>query len=302
MPDASPSSVDGRGRPEPDERLGLLTGVSAYGIWGLFPLLFNLLKPAAPLEILAHRIVWSLVFVTVLLVALRRPWGWLPKALSRERAPWAIGASVLIAVNWLTYIWAVTSGHVVEASLGYFINPLVNVALGRLLFGERISRGGLAGVLLALAGVSVIAWENWSGLWVSLLLAFSFGLYGAVKKRATTPALEGLFLESVVLAPVAVGYLVWLGVVGAGQFGASAGGSGMLLLAGVLTAVPLWLFAIAASNLPYSTVGMLQYLAPTIQFLLGLFVFGETVTASYWAGLVLVWMGSATYLGSALRR
>ena len=287
---------------DPTERSrGLAAGVGAYIIWGFFPLLFPLLKPAQPLEILAHRVVWSLVAVTATMVALRQPWGWLRGAATRGKLPWLLAAAVLIGVNWLTYIWAVNSNHVVEASLGYFINPLVNITLGVLFFGERMTRGGRLGTLLAFVGVCVIAWENWAGLWVSLVLAFSFGLYGAVKKRAAAPALGGLFLESAILLPLALGYWAWLAGAGGSHFGTSASLSWLLVLAGVLTAIPLWLFAIAARRLPYGVVGILQYLGPTIQFLLGITVFGQQVSASYWAGLVLVWAGSFVYLRSVFQ-
>jgi len=171
--------------------------------------------------------------------------------------------------------------------------------LGVLLFRERLTRGGLVGTLLAFGGVVVIAWDSWRGLWVSLALALSFGLYAAVKKSARLPALQGLLVESGLLAPLALPYLVFLGVTGVGAFGTTPAASGLLVLAGVLTAVPLWLFAIAAPRLPLGVVGILQYLGPSIQFLLGITVFGQVVSPSYWAGLVLVWSGSAVYLTSA---
>lgn len=281
---------------------GLASGIAAYVIWGFFPLLFPLLKPAGAFEILAHRIIWSLVAVALALVLLRHPWGWLRSALTRERLPRIVAAAFLVGLNWLVFIWAVNSNHVVEASLGYFINPLLNIVLGVLIFGERMSRAGLAGTLLATAGVAVIAWENWAGLWVSLTLALTFGLYGAVKKKASAPPLGGLFLESAILLPFALAYWGWLVVTGASQFGADARTSGLLILAGVLTALPLWLFAIAAPRLPFGVVGILQYLGPTIQFALGLTVFGQHVLASYWAGLVLVWVGSVVYLRSVFAR
>lgn len=288
--------------PHPERSRGLAAGIAAYVIWGFFPLLFPLLKPADALEILAHRVVWSLAAVTITLLLLRHPWGWLREVMTRERAPRVVAAALLVGVNWLVFIWAVNSNHVVEASLGYFINPLLNIVLGVLLFGERMSRAGLAGTLLATTGVAVIAWENWAGLWVSLVLALTFGLYGAVKKRASAPPLGGLFLESGLLLPLALGYWVWLAASGVSHFGIEAGLSSLLVLAGVLTAVPLWLFAIATPRLPFGVVGVLQYLGPTIQFALGVTVFGQTVTPSYWAGLVLVWAGSIVYLRSVFTR
>jgi len=297
---AAPSATAPVG--EASRRAGLLPGVAAYLIWGVFPLMFAALVPATPLEILAHRIVWSLAAVGLVLVVLRRPWSWVLALVRSRRLLRMALAALLIAVNWLTFIWAVNNGHVVEGSLGYFINPLVNIALGVLLFGERMGRSGRTGALLALVGVGVIAWENWQGLWISLMLAGSFGLYGAVKKGAPLPALEGLFVESALLTPMALPYLLWLGSQGAGRFGSDARLSGLLVLAGVLTAVPLWLFAIAAVQLPYGVLGMLQYLGPTLQFVLGITVFGQHVNASYWVGLVLVWIGSAVYLTGAIGR
>ena len=175
-------------------------------------------------------------------------------------------------------------------------------ALGVLFFGERMGRSAKIGTAFALVGVIVIAWGHSGGLWLSLLLAVSFGLYGAVKKRAPLPALEGLFVESALLAPAAVAYLVWLGLTGTGSFGTDARLSFFLVVAGVLTALPLWLFAVAATRLPYGLLGVLQYLAPTIQLALGILVFHQHVSADYWAGLVLVWTGSAVYLTGAVRR
>lgn len=284
------------------EGAGLLAGIGAYVIWGFFPLLFPLLKPAGPLEILAHRILWSMAAVGVVLLLLRRPWGWMRDALSGKRLPWTLAASLLIGGNWLTFIWAVNNNHVVESSLGYFINPLVNIVLGVFLFGERMSRGGLIGTILAGLGVVVIAWENWPGLWVSLTLAATFGLYAVVKKRATLPALEGLFLESGVLSPLAVAYWIFLAATGASTFGVGTQHTALLVLAGVLTALPLWLFAISAPRLPLGVVGILQYLGPTLQFLLGITVFGQVVSSSYWVGLILVWCGSAVFLWSVFHR
>lgn len=285
----------------PERGRGLAAVTGAYTIWGFFPLLFPLLKPAAPLEILAHRVIWAMAAIAVTLVLLRHGWGWV-RTLTRPVLLRYGLAAVFVGLNWLTFIWAVNNDHVVEASLGYFINPLVSIALGVLVFGETMTRGGRLGAALAFVGVVVIAWQDWAGLWVSLALATTFALYGATKKRGTLPSLEGLLLESALLSPLALAYWAFLALTGASHFGADARASGLLVLAGVLTAVPLWLFAVAVPRLPYGVVGVMQYVGPTIQFTLGLTVFGQQVGPSYWAGLVLVWLGSAFYLSSVLRR
>jgi len=284
------------------QRTGLTAGVAAYLLWGLFPLFWPLLKPAAPLEILAHRIVWSFVVVGIALVALRASWRWVPGVFSRANLPRMAAAAGLIALNWLTYIFAVNNGFVVEGSLGYFINPLANVVFGVLIFGERLGRGGKIGGLLALAGVVVIAWTSWQTIWISLALALSFGLYGVAKKKAHLPALQGLLVESGFLVIPSAIFLIVLATQGAGQFGLAAPSSALLAVTGPITAIPLWLFAIAAPKLPLGVTGVLQYLAPTIQFLLGIFVFGQHVSPSYWFGLTLVWIGSVVYLATTLRR
>lgn len=283
-------------------RQGLLAGVASYGLWGLMPLYWRLIAFASPLEILAQRIVWSFLLVAGVLAALRTPWRrLLVTALDRRYAPRLVAAAVFISVNWLTYIVAVNSGHVVEASLGYFINPLVNVLFGVLLFGEKLGLGGRVGGGLALLGVAIIAAGSWSTLWISLLLAGSFGLYGVFKKKLHLPAAEGLLVETGILLPFAAAYVGFLAATGGATFGRSAGESLLLALLGPATALPLWLFAVAATRLPLGVLGVLQYLAPTLQFIMGVTLFGEHVTASYWVGLVLVWTGSAVYLALTLR-
>ena len=274
--------------------------VTAYLLWGFLPPFLAALKPAGPLEILGHRIVWSFVLVLLVLLALRGGWGWLRTSVfTRQALPTLIAAAVLVGTNWLVYIWAVNNNHVVEASLGYFINPLVNVVFGVLIFGERLNLGAKVGGGIVLLGVVVISIGSWQGLWVSLSLACTFGLYGVVKKRSTLTALQGLLVESAFLTPLALPYLLWLGP--NGQFGTSAAMSSMLILAGAVTALPLWFFAVAAPRLQFGVLGVLQYLAPTIQFLLGITVFGEQVSLSYWIGLIGVWTGSAIYLAMTIR-
>jgi chloramphenicol-sensitive protein RarD len=281
-------------------RQALSAAVAAYVLWGFLPPFLAALKPAGPLEILAHRIVWSFVLVLAMLLVLRSRWHWLRTLVFTRRAlPTLLAAAALIGTNWLVYIWAVNNHHVVEASLGYFINPLVNVMFGVLVFGERPGRGARIGGGIVLLGVVVISAGSWQGLWVSLTLAGSFGLYGVVKKRSRLTALQGLLIESALLTPLALPYLLWLGA--DGQFGQSATLSTLLVVAGAVTALPLWLFAVAAPRLQFGVLGVLQYLAPTIQFLLGITVFGEQVSLSYWLGLVGVWIGSAIYLAMTIR-
>lgn len=286
---------------ESSRRSALTAGIATYLLWGGFPLFFPLLKPAGALEILSGRVLFSLAFVVLVLLVQRKSWGWLPTLLRNGTWRTMLVAAVLIGVNWVTYIWAVNSGHVVEASVGYFINPLVTIALGLLVFGERMSKPGVLGCLLALAGVCVIASEAWRTVWISLALALSFGLYGVVKKRARVSALQGLTMESGLLAPLALGWMGWLAISGTGAYLHDARVAILLVVAGVLTAVPLWLFAVAAPGIPLGTLGILQYITPTVQFLLGLFVFGQHVGPSFWVGLVLVWCGSAAYLYGAMR-
>lgn len=288
--------------PDAERRRGLAAGVAAYLLWGFFPLYWKALGSVGALEVLAERIVWSFVVAVLVLLALRAPWGWVATVFTRDRLPRLAAAAVLIGVNWLTYIGGVHAGYVVETALGYFINPLFNVVLGLWLFREPISPLGRFGVLLAAVGVGVIAWESWRTLWISLLLTVSFGLYGVAKKRAHLPALQGLAFESALLAPAALAYLAWLHATGVASFGATPGVTALLVLAGPATLLPLWLFAVAAPRIPYGVVGVLQYVAPTVQFLLGLWVFGQRVVPSYWAGLVLVWAGSIAYLVSVLAR
>ena len=274
--------------------------IAAYLLWGFLPPFLAALKPAGPLEILGHRIVWSFVLVLAVLLGLRQGWSWLRTSVfTRAALPSLLAAAGLIGVNWLVYIWAVSNHHVVEASLGYFINPLVNVLFGVLIFGERLGVGARVGGAVVLLGVVVISAGNWQGLWVSLTLACSFGLYGVVKKRSKLTGLQGLLIESAFLTPLALPYLLWLGP--NGQFGTSWQMSLMLMAAGAVTALPLWFFAVAAPRLPFGVLGVLQYVAPTIQFVLGITIFGEQVTLSYWIGLVGVWVGSAIYLTMTIR-
>ncbi len=281
-------------------RLGLIFGISAYGIWGLFPLYWPLLEPAAPLEILADRFLFSLVFMVVLLTA-TRSWSRLRPVLADRRALLLLLAgSVFIGTNWGLYIWGVNTGHVVETSLGYFINPLVLVLMGTLLLGERLRRLQWIAVGIAALAVVVLTASYGRPPWIALGLALSFACYGLVKKLAGVDPLASLTVETAYAFPIALGYLLWLQLTGALVFGHSSAGTTFLLAAcGVVTAIPLLLFGGAANRIPLSTVGLLQYLTPTIQFVLGVSLLGEQMPAQRWIGFAIVWLALAvsTYDG-----
>jgi len=284
-------------------RRGISYGVAAYLLWGLFPLYWTLLEPAGSLEILGHRIAWSLVF-TAVIVAVRRQWAAVRSAVrTRRTALILVAAALLISVNWGTYIYGVNSGQVVETSLGYFINPLVSVALGVLVFGERLRAIQLVAVGLAAVAVAVLTVDYGRPPFIALALAFSFGFYGLLKKLAPVGATEGLVIESAVLVVPAVGLLVLLHARGDAAFGeVSATHTGLMVLSGVVTAVPLMFFAAAARRVPLTLLGLLQYLAPVMQFALGLLVFREPLPPGRLVGFALVWLALAVFTADLLRR
>jgi chloramphenicol-sensitive protein RarD len=277
--------------PGPDHRRGFWYGVAAYVFWGLFPLYWPLLRPAGPIEILALRVVWSLVAVGLLLTAARR-WPQL-RALTRDRHRLAfvgVGA-VTIAINWGTFIYAVNSGHVLETSLGYFINPLVLVALGVVVLGERLRAGQWAALSVAAIAVVGLTLDYGRPPWIALVLACSFGTYGLMKKRAAVGATEGLVLETAILAPLALAWLAWLQLDGQAAFGHEGWLNTVLLIGtGIVTTIPLLLFGGAATRVPMTTLGMLQYIAPVMQFVLGLWLFHEAMSPARWVGFGLVWL------------
>ncbi|MET8278777.1 EamA family transporter RarD [Micromonospora sp. NPDC005174] len=284
-------------------RLGYLYGIGAYLLWGFFPLYFKLLRPTGPLEILAHRIVWSVLFVALLLGALRNI-GFL-RALLRRRGAVAgiVAAAALIAVNWGTYIYGVSSDRVVETALGYFINPLVVVLLGVTVLRERLRTAQWVALGIGAAAVAVLAVDYGRLPWLALTLAFSFAGYGLIKKRLGLPAAEGLFVESAVLALPALGYLAWLSRNGGLTFGhVSAGHTALLVLAGVATAIPLLLFAGAANRLPLTGLGMIQYLAPILQLACGVLIFHEPMPPARIAGFALVWLALVVFTADAIRQ
>ncbi|WP_405092073.1 EamA family transporter RarD [Micromonospora sp. NBC_01392] len=282
-------------------RLGYLYGIGAYLLWGFFPIYLKLLRPAGPVEILAHRIIWSVVFVALLLAAMRHV-GFLRALARRPRALAGIAfAAALIAVNWGTYIYGVNSDRVVETALGYFINPLVSVLLGVLVLRERLRPAQWAALGVGALAVAVLTVDYGRLPWLALTLAFSFAGYGLVKKQLGLPAAEGLFVESAVLALPALAYLGWLATRGDSTFGhVSAGHTALLVLAGAATAIPLLFFAGAANRLPLSTVGMLQYLAPILQLGCGVLLFHEPMPPARLAGFALVWLALVVFTVDAL--
>jgi len=282
-------------------RSGLLFGVGAYASWGLFPAFFPLLKPASAFEILAHRIVWCLALMVVVITVVRRL-GDIRRITGRTWLLLTL-ASALISVNWVIYIYAVNNGHVVDAALGYFINPLVTVALGLLVFRERLNRAQFAALAIAVIAVVVLTVEVGAPPVIGLGLALSFGLYGAIKKVVPVDPRVSVGIEAGLAAPFAVGYLVVLQVTGQATFTDHGPGHVVLMiLSGVFTAVPLLLFAAAAQRLPLVTMGLLFYLTPAMQLTWGVFVGHEPMPLARWLGFALIWVALAVFSADALWR
>lgn len=282
-------------------RIGFLLGVAAYTLWGAFPLYWPLLEPAGAIEILAHRVLWSLLTVALLVAVLKRGAalrGILGNA--RVRRLLCVGA-VVIAVNWVTYIWGVNNGHVVEAALGYFINPLVTVLMGVLILRERLRPLQWVATGVAAGAVVVLAVNYGRPPWVALVLAFSFGTYGLAKKQANTGAVESLAFETIVLAPFAAAYVGYLVATGNSAFGSEGLPHALLITTtGIITVVPLICFGAAAIRLPMVTLGLLQYLAPIFQFALGVLLFHEDMPLGRWIGFILVWLALSIFTVEAV--
>ena len=283
-------------------RNGLIYGLGAYGLWGILPIYFKFLDAVPALQIVAHRVVWSLPFLAVLITAVK---GW-PKvrlALSQPRTLGLLFVSALmIGSNWLLYTYAVVSGHILAASFGYYLNPLANVLLGRFVLSERLSRLQWTAVAIAAAGVSVLAAGAAGQLWISLTLCFSFALYGLLRKIVAADAVTGLGIETAILFPAALGWLAVVGFSAEPLFGPTRFDAGLLLLAGIVTTTPLLLFTAAARRLAYSTLGMLQFLAPTLQFLLAILLYGEHFTLAHGIAFASIWTALALYVTALMRK
>lgn len=275
---------------------GMLQAALAYTAWGLFPLYFRELAGVGAFEIVLHRVAWSVVFLALILLWLRR-WRWIAELRMQPTvlAMFAL-SSLVLAVNWLTYVWAVSNGHVIDASLGYFINPLVSVALGYFVLHERLRRWQWVAVALAAAGVLWLAALGPTLPWVGLVIAISFGLYGLMRKTAALGALEGLTLETALLAPPAIALLAWWTWQGSGGLAhRDAATLAWLIGLGPMTSVPLLLFAAGARRISLATLGVLQYISPTLQLLLGLWVFGEPLAGDRLVGFVLTWIALVVF-------
>lgn len=284
-----------------ETRRGFFLGAAAYAMWGLFPLYWPLLEPSGAVEILAHRVFWSLAAMAVLVLALGRARHVGAVVANRRTLGILAVAAAVIAVNWGTYIWGVNNGHVVETSLGYFINPLVTVLLGVVVLGERLRP--LQWVALGIAALAVVGLTVEYGRppWVALVLAFSFATYGLSKKKANVGAVESLTLETLVLAPIAAGYILWLVDHGTSTFGGEGVPHEVLLVAtGLVTVVPLICFGAAATRVSMTTIGLLQYMTPTIQFALGVLLFHEAMPPMRWVGFSAVWLALVIFTYEAV--
>ncbi|MDP3784229.1 MAG: EamA family transporter RarD [Sphingopyxis sp.] len=282
--------------PAESPQRGLPYALAAYGIWGFVPLFFKLLESVPPVEVLAQRIVWSLPLCFVIMLFRRQIGEYIAVLKDGRVLRLLLASSLLIALNWLVYIYAIFTDHVLAASLGYYLNPLVNVLLGMVFLGERLSRLQAVAVVIAAIGVAILLAGALDTLWISLTLALSFGTYGLIRKVVPVGSLPGLAVETTLLLPlsvVVVGYYLWIGD-GRG-FGADVEISWLLAAAGVVTAVPLLLFATAARRMSYAALGFVQYLAPTLQFLLGLFIFNEPLKPAQLFCFVLIWISIAVF-------
>jgi len=283
------------------DRKGLTLGIAAYGLWGVLPIYFKALRAIPSVDIVAHRIVWS-VPILALLLSVLSAWKEVKTALRNRRAMILLGVTaLLIGGNWLLYVYAVNSGHILAGSLGYYLNPLANVLLGRIVLKEKLSWLQWAAVGLAAAGIAALAAGALSQLWISMTLCLSFASYGLLRKIAPVDAVAGLAIETTLLAPFAALWLIWSYGSGQATFGTSSTDIVLIAIAGVVTTVPLLLFTAAARLLPYSTLGMLQFLAPTLQFLIAVLLYGEPFTTAHAIAFSAIWAALGLYVLAIMR-
>ena len=279
---------------------GVLSAAAAYGIWGVFPIYFKLLHNVPADQIVAHRITWSFVFLAGL-IASRRELSAFRAAFTRRTALIYLGSGVLLSINWLTYVWAVNAGFIVEASLGYFINPLVSVLLGVIFLKERLRPVQWVPIALAAAGVAYLTLIHGSLPWIALVLALTFGMYGFIRKVSPLGTLYGLSMETGIVFLPALGYLLLREIQGSGALGHTGALSGLLMiLTGVVTAVPLLLFSVGTRSIPLTTLGLLQYITPTLQFLVGVTLYGEPFTTTRLVGFCIIWLALIIFSGESI--
>lgn len=282
-------------------RQGFGAALAAYTLWGTLPIYFRLVATLGPLEIVAHRVLWSCALLLAVVLASRRV-AILWRHLTNRASVFALAASAaLIAINWTVYVLAVNSGHILAASLGYFLNPLISVILGVVVLKERLRPAQAIAVAIAAAGAAVLAVSALNTLWISITLALSFAFYGLVRKSAPVDALTGVTIETLLLAPLALVYLVYLGEDAALGSGSGATLWALAILSGVITSVPLLMFGYAARQLPLSTIGLLQYIAPSMQFLIGLLVYREPLDGPRLTSFIVIWAGLAVFTWDAVR-
>jgi chloramphenicol-sensitive protein RarD len=290
-------------RSDPDHpRSGFFYGLGAYGLWGILPIYFKLIPSVSAFAIVSHRVAWSLPFLALLVLLTRRWSRFAPILRDRRTIAILLLSAAMIGINWVLYTWSVVSGHILAASFGYFLNPLANVLLGRFVLGERLSRLQWTAVAIAAAGVSVLAIGALDQLWISLTLCVTFAIYGLLRKVVKADALTGLAFETAILAPLAALYLVFLAQSGGRAWAVSDDENALLLLAGIATTTPLLLFTAAARRLPYSTLGMLQFLAPTLQFLIAVLLYREAFTLAHAVAFGAIWTALAFYVTSLLTK
>ena len=283
-------------------RTGFALGLSAYALWGVLPIYFKLIAAVPAFDIVAHRVLWSLPFLA-LLIAASKGWAKVRAAVAQPRTLGILTVTaLLIGGNWLLYVYAVTSGHILAASFGYYLNPLANVLLGRFALKERLSRMQWTAVAIAAAGISVLAAGALGQLWISLTLCISFALYGLLRKVVPADAVTGLGVETAILFPVAIAWLGWQAAGGEPWMGSTNQQTMLLLLAGIVSTTPLLLFTAAAKRLPYSTMGMLQFIAPTLQFLIAVVLYGEPFTTAHAIAFPAIWAALVLYVVAMLRK